>query len=164
MRTRRDKFPIKTVVAFLLGTVITAYLCSEFRAPLRGYPKALTGPFQSTGTRSVRSIYFSAEIPGTLVCPDPASLRSLLNDYERYRTRRRLEPHGDGLGRTQVPAMPMNVFPRPPAHDCAIVPPNTSMQLAANPDGPEVMVKMANGATIHGYTLLQMIQLDPTLP
>lgn len=155
---RPHKFPVKTVVALLLGIVATAYLCSEFRTPWRGYPKELTRPYQSAETRTVRSVYFSADIPGTLVCPDPSSLHDLLFDYEQYRVRRHFEPHGDLMGRTQPPSMPTNLFPRPSAHDCAIVPPNTPMQLSTGHGAPQVIVTMANGVKIHGFTLLEMIQ------
>ena len=111
------------------------------------------------GTQAVRSLYYSADIPGTLVCPDPASLHDMLFDYEQYRARRGPRPH-DSMGRSQPPAMTPNPFPRPSAHDCAIVPPNTLMQLSTGSDAPEVVVTMANGTTIHGYTSAQMIQSD----
>src|SRR6185312_4807211 len=88
----RDKFPIKTAVALLFGIVATAYLCSEFRTPLRGYPKALTSPYQPMATQTVRSVYYSADIPGALVCPDLTSLHNLLYDYEQYRAHRGPKP------------------------------------------------------------------------
>lgn len=161
--SRRDKFPLKTAIALLLGIVLTAYLCSEFRTPLRGYPTALTGPYQPAATQPVRSIDYSADIPGTLVCPDPTALHDLLYDYAQYRAHRGPRPH-DSMGRNQPPALPPNPFPRPSVHDCAIVPPGTSMRLAANTDPPQVTVRMSNGATIHGYTLAQMTQPDAAAP